>query len=115
PTGITLWSKADSTLLDTAFVGDLEGSLWQIDLTDGLNETSYSNALASSSIASSCNKEGSCNFPLIQAYGYDPNNYAQPITTESTIFVVPTDVGKTSPFFNYVGDPLLAFGTAGTD
>ena len=29
PAGVTLWSRANSTLVDTAFVGDLEGSLWR--------------------------------------------------------------------------------------
>jgi type IV pilus assembly protein PilY1 len=116
PAGVTLWSRANSTLVDTAFVGDLEGSLWEIDVTDGLNLTSYNNALSTTSVASSCTKEGSCNFPLAQAFGYDPNGYPQAITTESTLFVVPTDATSTSsPFHNYIGQTLLAFGTAGTD
>ena len=109
PPGVTLFSKANNSLIDTVYSGDLEGSLWELDAADGLSLTSYANQ-----IGSSCTAAGSCNFALSNAYGYDPNGYPQPITTLSTIFTVPS-VPSTSWLSNYVGQTLLAYGTAGTD
>jgi type IV pilus assembly protein PilY1 len=110
PAGVSLLSKAGTSLIDTVYAGDLEGSLFELDAADGLNQTSYVQQ-----IGSSCTAAGSCNFALSNAYGYDPNGYPQPITTQSTIFVVPPGVASTSPFSPYAGLTLLAYGTAGTD
>ncbi|HMC72471.1 MAG TPA: hypothetical protein VKJ07_25175, partial [Mycobacteriales bacterium] len=111
PQGTTLFSKANTTLIDSVYVGDLEGSLWELDAADGLNQTSYANQLG----GSTCAADGWCNFPLSNAFWYDPNSYPQPITTLSTIFAVPLGLSATSPFVSYAGQPLLAYGTAGTD
>jgi len=109
PAGVTLFSKANTSLIDSVYTGDLEGSLWELDAVDGLSQTSYA-----SQIGSSCTAAGSCNFALSNAFGYDPNGYPQPITTLSTIFTVP-QVSSTSWLSNYAGQTLLAYGTAGTD
>ena len=81
PAGTTLFSKANTTLVDTLYVGDLEGSLWELDVADGLNLTSYANQIS----GSACTGDGWCNFPLSNAFWYDPSSYPQPITTLSTI------------------------------
>src|SRR5437016_840018 len=111
PQGTTLFSKTGTSLIDTVYVGDLEGSLWEIDAADGLNLTSYASRFG----GSTCSADGWCNFPLSNAFWYDPNAYPQPITTLSTIFAVPQGLPATSPFVNYQGQPMLAYGTAGTD
>jgi type IV pilus assembly protein PilY1 len=111
PQGTTLYSKANTTLVDTLYVGDLEGSLWEVDVADGLNLTSYANQLG----GSTCTADGWCNFPLSNAFWYDPSAYPQPITTLSTIFAIPQGLPSTSPFASYGGNPFLAYGTAGTD
>ena len=117
PAGVTLVSKAGTALIDTVYVGDLEGSMFELNAQDGTNNTSYANALttAPGTYATKCTANGlGCNFALINADGYDPNSQPQPISTAGTVFDVATDATASSPFYNYIGQTLLAFGTAGT-
>ena len=55
PQGTTLFSKTGTSLIDTVYVGDLEGSLWEIDAADGLNLTSYASRFGGST---SCTLNG---------------------------------------------------------
>ena len=107
PAGVTLFSKAANNLIDTAYVGDDEGSLWELDAADGINLGSYSTTLSGCTGAA-------CNFPLSQAFGTGAN-LAQPISTLSTIFIVPQNYPQTGPLNGYQGAALLTYGTAGTD
>ena len=107
PDGVTLLSKAGNSLIDTAYVGDDHGSLWELDAADGINNTSYANSLTACT-------GGACNFALSQAYGTGAN-LAQPISTLSTVFVVPSDYPSSGPLKNYINQAMLAYGTAGTD
>jgi hypothetical protein len=54
---------------------------------------------------------------LSQAYGYGPTGYGsagpQPISSLSTVFILPNPL--TGPLKDFAGQPLLAYGTAGTD
>lgn len=107
PPGVTLFSKAGNAIIDTAYVGDIEGGLWEIDAADGINLTAYGSTL------SGCTGPN-CNFALSQAFG-DGTKGPQPISTLSTIFIVPPNYPATGPLKSYVGQALLAYGTAGTD
>ena len=107
PAGVTLFSKAANNLVDTAYVGDDEGSLWELDAADGLNTTGYASALAGCTGAQ-------CNYALSQAYGTGAN-LAQPISTLASIFIVPPLYPKTGPLNGLQGQALLTYGTAGTD
>jgi type IV pilus assembly protein PilY1 len=115
PAGVTLLSKAGNSLIDTAYVGDDEGSLWELDAADGVNVNSFG-PFADQMPFTLCGS-GQCNFPLSQAYGYGPTGYgsagAQPISSLSTVFILPNPL--TGPLKDYAGQPLLAYGTAGTD
>jgi type IV pilus assembly protein PilY1 len=113
PAGVTLLSKAGNSLIDTAFVGDDEGALWELDAADGVNVNSFAPLLGSTSYSSLCSSKQRCNFALNLAYG-DGVAHAQPISSLSTIFFLPT-MPSTSPLKKYEGQPMLAFGTAGTD
>jgi hypothetical protein len=108
PAGVTLFSKAGNSLVDSLYVGDDHGSLWELDAADGVNTTGYASSLTG------CSASSSCNFALSQAYGTGAK-LAQPISTLSTIFIVPPDYPTTGPLKNYVNQALLAYGTAGTD
>jgi type IV pilus assembly protein PilY1 len=110
PAGVTLFSKAGNSLIDTAYVGDDEGSLWELDAADGLNVNSYAALLGTSS----CLTGFRCNFALSQAYGNGANG-PQPISSLSTIFILPPTYPATGPLAAYRGQALLAYGTAGTD
>jgi|GEM_PF-2396521 len=108
PAGVTLLSKAGNSFIDTVYVGDAEGALWELDAADGTNNTSYGVALGST-----CSGTG-CNFAFSQAYGTGTRG-PQPISTLSTIFVVPQSYPATGGLARYRGQALLAYGTAGTD
>ncbi len=108
PAGVTLFSKAGNAIIDTAYVGDEEGSLWEIDAADGLNTTSYA-----SSLNPGCTGDN-CNFPLSQAFGAGTNG-PQPISTLSTIFIVPSNYPSNGPLKTFPGQALLTYGTGGTD
>ena len=107
PAGITLFSKAGNAIIDTAYVGDEEGALWEIDAADGLNLTAYGSSLTGCTGAN-------CNFALSQAFG-DGTKGPQPISTLSTIFIVPPTYPVNGPLKNYIGQALLTYGTSGTD
>lgn len=107
PPGVTLFSKAANNLVDTAYIGDDEGSLWELDAADGLNTTAYGDFLSGCS-------GGTCNYPLSQAFGAGAQ-LAQPISTLSSIFIVPQNYPVTGPLNKYQGAALLTYGTAGTD
>lgn len=110
PPGVSLFSSQNNAMIDTAFVGDDEGSLWKIDAAYGNNLSSYSPTT------------GCCNYSLSQAFGVatvanggSPPG-PQPISTLSTIFQVPMTLSGTgNPLLAYQGQTLLAYGTAGTD
>src|SRR5205814_8147374 len=40
PAGVTLFSKTGNSVIDTAYVGDDEGALWELDAADGVNVNS---------------------------------------------------------------------------
>lgn len=107
PAGVTLFSKANNNLIDTAYVGDDEGSLWELDAADGLNTTAYANSIPGCTGAQ-------CNYALSQAYGTGAK-LAQPISTLSSIFIVPPNYPIAGPLNGYQGQALLTYGTAGTD
>jgi type IV pilus assembly protein PilY1 len=115
PAGVTLLSKAGNSIIDTAYVGDDEGALWELDAADGVNVNSFAPLLTSSQYSSLCTNDTGqhCNFALSQAYG-DGTFKAQPISSLSTIFILPA-LPATSPLKPYEGQPMLAYGTAGTD
>ncbi len=106
PAGVTLLSKAGNSLIDTVYVGDDTGALWELDAASGLSLTSYSAALNCAT--------GSCNYALSEAFG-DGGQGPQPISTLETLFYVSGSVPANSPFANYIGQTLLAYGTGGTD
>jgi hypothetical protein len=106
-------SKAGNSLLDTAYVGDDEGGLWELDAADGVNVNSFAPLLPSTSYASLCGTKQRCNFALSLAYG-DGSLKAQPISSLSTVFILPT-MPAASPLKSYEAQPLLAYGTGGTD
>lgn len=107
PAGVTLLSKAGNAIVDTAYVGDEEGSLWEIDAAAGVNLTSYAPVLTG------CTGKN-CNFPLSQAFGAGTHG-PQPISTLSTIFLVPSNYPAAGPLNHFTGQALLTYGTAGTD
>ena len=109
PAGTTLLSKAGNNLVDTVYVGDDEGALWELDAADGLNNTAYGLTLG----LSGCTGPN-CNFALSQAFG-DGTHGPQPISTLSTVFSIPVSYPSTGPLSAYKGQTLLAYGTAGTD
>jgi type IV pilus assembly protein PilY1 len=106
PAGVTLFSKTGDNLIDTVYVGDDSGNLWELDAEDGASQTGYGVSLNCSN--------GSCNYALSNAYGAGTNG-PQPISTLSTLFYIPTTTASTSQFYNYLGQTLLAYGTGGTD
>jgi type IV pilus assembly protein PilY1 len=110
PAGATLFSKTGNGLIDTLYVGDDEGALWELDAADGLNVNSYAAFLGTSACAAGQN----CNFALSQAYG-DGTHKAQPISTLSTIFILPPTYPVTGPLAAFAGQALLTYGTGGTD
>ena len=109
PAGVTLLSKAGNSFIDSVYVGDDEGALWELDAADGINNTAYGVTLGLGGCTGS-----NCNFALSQAFG-DGTHGPQPISTLSTIFVVPQSYPATGPLARYKGQALLAYGTAGTD
>src|SRR5205814_68218 len=126
PAGVTLFSKTGNSLIDTAYVGDDEGALWELDAADGVNVNSFrpfKNQLG----ATLCGSGQQCNFALSQGFWFDsslprtvpatlpatPALGPQPISSLSTVFLLPT--GLTGPLSPYAGQPMLAYGTAGTD
>ena len=113
PAGVTLFSKAGNAIIDTAYVGDEEGGLWELDAADGLNLTSYASTLGAPPTPTTCNGSN-CNFALSQAFG-DGSKGPQPISTLSSIFIVPSNYPSTGPLSVYAGQAMLAYGTAGTD
>ena len=106
PTGVTVVSRSLDDQVNSLYVGDDEGSLWELDASDGINNTGYGVQLGCT--------PGTCNFPLSQAYGAGTYS-AQPISTLSTLFVVRPEVPVGGLFKNYVGQTLLTYGTGGTD
>jgi hypothetical protein len=75
--------------------------------------------LPSATYTSMCSASAqSCNFALSQAYGYGPSGYGssgpQPISSLSTIFILPA-MPASNPLKPFEGQPMLAYGTAGTD
>ncbi|MFL5428469.1 MAG: hypothetical protein ACJ79M_02540 [Myxococcales bacterium] len=114
PAGVTLLSKAGNSLIDTAYVGDDEGALWELDAADGVNVNSFAPMMDPTHANAFCKAGQFCNFALSQAYGYTGSNGPQPISSLSTIFILPT-MPSTSPLKKYELQPMLAYGTGGTD
>lgn len=110
PVGVSIVSRSLDDQINSLYVGDDEGSLWELDASDGRNNTGYARTIGGTCLSS----PGTCNFPLSQAYG-DGTHSAQPISTLSTLFIVRPDIPANSLFKDYVGQTLLAYGTAGTD
>ena len=110
PVGVSIVSRSLDDQINSLYVGDDEGSLWELDASDGRNNTAYGLTMGGGCLST----PGSCNFPLSQAYD-EGQNSAQPISTLSTLFVVRPDIPATSVFKDYIGQTLLAYGTAGTD
>ena len=106
PAGVSIVSRSLDDQINSLYVGDDEGSLWELDASDGINNTGYGVTLACT--------PGACNYPLSQAYG-DGTHSAQPISTLSTLFVVRPDIPVAGLFQNYIGQTVLAYGTGGTD
>jgi len=114
PAGVTVVSRSLDDQVNSVYVGDDEGSLWELDASNGINNTGYAVGLGCSDTS------GSCNFPLNQAYGYSNALFSsvdnpQPISTLPTVFRVRSDIPATGIFARYVGQVMLAYGTAGTD
>ncbi len=109
PAGVTLLSKAGNNLIDTVYVGDDTGNLWELDAATGVSLTSYATS------PSCATAPATCNFSLSNAYGYTQDGGPQPISTLSTLFFIPTSQPAGTTFFNYAGQTMLAYGTAGTD
>jgi hypothetical protein len=126
PAGVTLFSKTGNSIIDTAYVGDDEGALWELDAADGLNVNSF-RPFRGVLPATTCASGQQCNFALSEAFGYEPgltrgslppqppdtSAQPQPISSLSTVFILPS--GLTGPLAAFAGQPMLAYGTAGTD
>jgi type IV pilus assembly protein PilY1 len=118
PAGVAVVSRSLDDQVNSVYVGDDEGSLWELDAEDGINNTGYA---AAKPVGIGCtDKVGACNYSLNQAYGYDASLFGnadipQPISTLPTVFRIRTDIPPTGIFSKYVGQVMLAYGTAGTD
>jgi len=118
PAGVAVVSRSLDDQVNSVYAGDDEGSLWELDAEDGVNTTGYS---AARPAGIGCpDAKGSCNFSLNHAYGYDQSLFGtgdipQPISTLPTIFRVRSDIAQNGLFSKYVGQVMLAYGTAGTD
>ena len=110
PVGVSIVSRSLDDQINSLYVGDDEGSLWELDASTGRNNTAYGLGIGGNCLST----PGSCNYPLSQAYDQGTNS-AQPISTLSTLFVVRPDIPSNSLFSSYIGQTLLAYGTAGTD
>ncbi|MBS2025439.1 MAG: hypothetical protein JST92_23820, partial [Deltaproteobacteria bacterium] len=110
PAGVSILSRSLDDQINSVYVGDDEGSLWELDASDGISNTGYASKLTGCSSSST----NTCNYKLSDAFG-DGSHSAQPISTLSTIFVVRPDIPSAnlcSPDANQV---WLAYGTAGAD
>jgi type IV pilus assembly protein PilY1 len=118
PAGVAVVSRSLDDQVNSVYAGDDEGSLWELDAEDGINNTGYS---AAQPVGVGCgDKGGACNYSLNQAYGYDQVLFGnadipQPISTLPTVFTIRSDIPPTGVFSKYVGQSMLAYGTAGTD
>jgi type IV pilus assembly protein PilY1 len=120
PAGVAVVSRSLDDQVNSVYAGDDEGSLWELNAEDGVNNTGYAAATTAVPPGIDCtgDKLGACNFPLSQAYGYalfTPADIPQPISTAPTIFTIRSDVPTNGVFRKYMGQTLLAYGTAGTD
>jgi type IV pilus assembly protein PilY1 len=106
PAGVAIWSTANSTQIDRVYVGGDDGYLFELDAADGSNLTAYTAALGLVAPAGT--------YSLSSAFG-NGSNWAQPISTQPTIFQVTFPLPGTSALQAYQGRPMLAYGTAGTD
>jgi len=118
PAGVTVVSRSIDGQVTSIYAGDDEGALWELDAEDGVNTTGYSAARPAG--IGCTDAKGSCNFPLNHAYGYDQSLFGaadvpQPISTLPTVFRVRSDIPQNGLFSKYVGQVMLAYGTAGTD
>ncbi len=104
PAGVAVASLGRTGLIDTIYVGDDMGRLWELDAINGVNRTAFTQG---------CSAAGACNYPLSDAYGSDTYN-AQPISTVPTLFYLPSDL-TTGNFKSHAGELMLSYGTAGTD
>ena len=110
PVGVSIVSRSLDDQINSLYVGDDEGSLWELDASSGVNNTAYAIGIGGGCLTS----PGLCNYALSEAYG-DGSHSAQPISTLATLFVVRPDIPTASLFRPYIGQTLLAYGTGGTD
>jgi type IV pilus assembly protein PilY1 len=106
PGGVALWSTTNTTQIDRIYVGGDDGYLFELDAADGVNLTAYNAALGLAAPAAT--------YSLSSAFASGAN-WAQPISTQPTIFQVTFPLPGTSALQAYQGRPMLTYGTAGTD
>ncbi|HEX4383580.1 MAG TPA: hypothetical protein VH083_11540, partial [Myxococcales bacterium] len=119
PAGVAVVSRSLDDQVNSVYVGDDEGSLWELDATDGVNNTGYA---APQPAGTGCSdKLGNCNYSLNQAYGYSSDLFSnadvpQPISTIPTVFTIRADTDvQNGVFAKYIGQTMLTYGTGGTD
>lgn len=106
PPGVALFSTANTTQIDRVYLGGDDGYLFELDAADGVNLSAYATALGLPA--------SSATYALSSAFG-SGDKWAQPISTQPTVFQVTFPLPGTSALQAYQGRPMIAYGTAGTD